>query len=135
MLEDFADAFARYAPSQSVTPEQVNKIKCLRSDPSVTRGGDVTDKNCQKSNDIKGCYGVTDGNAPLGQRGQCADCGEGERLGDEMLQAYTGTDKSWLHRSCADARTAMMRRSGNGWREFVDKVEERWPTPHRGDYD
>ena len=30
MLEHFADAFARYAPSQSVTPEQVNKINDLR---------------------------------------------------------------------------------------------------------
>jgi hypothetical protein len=39
MLEHLADAFVRYTPSQSVTPEQVNKINGLRSGQSVTRGG------------------------------------------------------------------------------------------------
>jgi putative DNA primase/helicase len=114
MLKDFGDAFARYTSSQSVTPEQVNRINDLRSDQCVTRGGNVTDKNCQKSNDIKGCYVVTDGMTPQVQKGQCADCGEGERLGDEMLEAHTGACKSWLHRSCAEAQIAVMRRLGNG---------------------
>ena len=136
MLKDFADAFARYASSQSVTPEQVNKINGLSSNQSVTRGGDVTDKNCQKSNDFKGCYGVTDENVLPGQKGQCADCGEGERLGDEMLEAYTGGCKSWLHRSCAEARAGPLCRrrdaGGDGMGGLVFAGRARI-SPERGD--
>jgi hypothetical protein len=114
MLEQFANAFARYTPLQSVTPEQVNKINGLRANQSVTTQSHVTDGNREKTNDFNGCYGVTDENTPVGQKPLCAACGEGERLGDEMLEAHTGDCKSWLHRSCAEAKITVMRRSGNG---------------------
>jgi putative DNA primase/helicase len=114
MLEDFTDAFARYTAYRSVTPEHCSEIKDLRSSRSVTLNERVTDKNHEKPNKINGCYAVTDGKTPPGQKGQCADCGEGERLGDEMLEAYTGACKSWLHRSCGEAQVTVMRRPGNG---------------------
>jgi len=119
LLDQFTDAFARYTPSRSVTPEQINKINGLRTNHSVTQDSVVTDKKSEKTNDFNGRYGVTDESTPLGQRRLCAECSEGDKPDNELLEAYTGTDKTWLHRSCA-ARMNMVCRSGNGARPVAN---------------
>src|SRR4051812_43141738 len=56
----FADAFARYTPPQSVTPEHANNINDLRTDQSVTTQSCVRDKNREKIQQFQWllrCYG------------------------------------------------------------------------------
>ena len=58
--EDLADAFSRYTPIKSVPPCQSVDNRRLSDSPSVTGGGDVTDREYEKASNDGVCHAVTD---------------------------------------------------------------------------
>ena len=59
---DFDDALARYSPSQSATPPQVNSHRASSDFPSATSGNVVADRKRTKLNKDGACGGVADTN-------------------------------------------------------------------------
>jgi putative DNA primase/helicase len=131
LLQDLTDAFARYTTDRSVTPEHINNINALRPDESVTLSVDVTDGNMKKSNNYKARYGVTDKKSPLARNEHvlarspqsdrlCGGCGEVGEPDDDLLEAWVGSHKSWLHRRCLPALTEV-----NSHRNLRQKWDDR----------
>ena len=58
-LTDFQDAFARYLPEPSVTPQQVNENSLLDGSPSVTTVNGVTGQESPNELELQACYSVT----------------------------------------------------------------------------
>jgi len=61
-LQQFNDAFRRYIPFSSATPQQTHKNNTLRDFSSATNGINVADENQANSLNLQKCCGVADRN-------------------------------------------------------------------------
>jgi putative DNA primase/helicase len=68
-LGAFSDAFSRYLPSPSATPQQTNEINALSRIPSATSTPNVADRKSDKPLKNNECCGVADENPPPGGKG------------------------------------------------------------------
>ena len=60
-IKQFADAFNRYLPSQSVTPQQARDSAASSANRSATQAPDVADGNGPQPAENRECCGVADG--------------------------------------------------------------------------
>ena len=68
-LDDFSDAFPRYLPSPSATPQQTNEINVLPQIPSATSTPNVADRKPDKPLKNNECCGVADETPHRGGKG------------------------------------------------------------------
>ncbi len=69
LADQFADAFNRYLPSQSATPQQARDSKGFSANRSATQASNVADGNGPEPAENRQCCGVADGKGGEGEDG------------------------------------------------------------------
>ncbi len=92
-LSKFDDVFARYLPSQTVTPSQATDTAGLSPIPNRHNDDDVTFRNSLKATDAAGCDGVTV------EKGGCGDntLSGGDLEEREAIMAVDGEAAACVH--------------------------------------
>jgi len=108
----FDDAFSRYLPSESATPQQANNDGHFSQNRSATPDAHVALSKCEKPLRDSDCCGVALCETPQGEMGSAVDadafqsnpkacvfCG----MPGELLEVAAGGEMALLHRACVDA--------------------------------